>query len=98
MTDQLNKLWGWRTFNDRLALLLLVVIPALWIVGARGWVRRWLVEPVYGLDGLLRFAYEVSARAGEKPFLLNSHKAMVRETHQRIRLNAAGEKVQMSII
>ncbi|HLC29216.1 MAG TPA: hypothetical protein VJM51_00350 [Dehalococcoidia bacterium] len=60
------------------------------------WVRRWLVEPVYGLDGLLRFAYEVSARAGEKPFLLNSHKAMVRETHQRIRLNAAGEMMHMS--
>src|SRR3972149_7599903 len=60
------------------------------------WVRRWLVEPVYGLDGLLRFAYEVSARAGEKPFLLNSHKAMVRETHQRIRLNAPGEMMHMS--
>ncbi|HLC29217.1 MAG TPA: hypothetical protein VJM51_00355 [Dehalococcoidia bacterium] len=39
MTDQLNKLWGWRTFNDRLALLLLVVIPALWIVDARGWIK-----------------------------------------------------------
>jgi hypothetical protein len=27
---------GWKTFNDRLALLLLVVIPVIWIVQGLG--------------------------------------------------------------
>tara|TARA_Y100000310_G_C19981195_1_gene489848 strand:+ start:30 stop:209 length:180 start_codon:yes stop_codon:yes gene_type:complete len=27
---------GWKTFKDRLALLVLLVIPAIWIVDARG--------------------------------------------------------------
>lgn len=35
----LNKLWGWRTFNDRLAVMLLALIVALWVLSARGWIE-----------------------------------------------------------
>ena len=30
---------GWRTFNDRLALFLLVVIPALWFLTGYGLIQ-----------------------------------------------------------
>ena len=36
---------GWKTFNDRLALLLLVLIPCLWILSA---VYRPLPDAILG--------------------------------------------------
>ena len=32
----MNKFIGWKTFNDRLALLVLVGIPVLWALSGRG--------------------------------------------------------------
>ena len=35
----INRWFGWKTFNDRLALLVLVLIPCLWVV------NHWLIMP-----------------------------------------------------
>jgi len=35
--DFVNRLLGWKSFNDRLALFILLTIPALWI--AQKWIN-----------------------------------------------------------
>ena len=65
------------------------------------WALKLLQLPAQYPDGLFHFAYSVwptakSRDRGDLPFLMNSHKAMVREAHQRIRRNAAGEMMHMS--
>lgn len=54
-----------------------------------GWAQRFIVAPHYDATGLLNFAVEFFANQraidrAELPFLVNSWKAQVRETHQRI--------------
>mgnify|MGYP001593018987 FL=1 len=34
----MKGLFGWKAFNDRLALLVLIGIPVLWLLDAKGWV------------------------------------------------------------
>lgn len=63
------------------------------------WVRDWLVQPVM-VGGMLQFAYAMypnlgSKNRGDLPFLYNSHKAMVRENHQRIK-TLAGKMLHVS--
>jgi len=29
---------GWKSFNDRLGLLILILIPVLWLCQGKGWV------------------------------------------------------------
>lgn len=48
MSGWLNRLWGWRTFNDRLALLLVVLIPAMWIADGLNALGLDLSEAVSG--------------------------------------------------
>ncbi len=53
------------------------------------WVIVWREHPNLQVDGLVHFEYAVYSTAqsrdsGDLPFLLNSHKAMIRETHQRM--------------
>jgi len=31
----MNKIFGWETFNDRLALTLILIIPVLWIFSVK---------------------------------------------------------------
>lgn len=74
------------------------------------WALGWLERPNYQEDGLLHFSYSVwennfTRDVGGLPFLINSHKAMIRETHQRIQrdnmgkfLHISGEKVALENI
>lgn len=39
-------MFGWKTFNDRLALLVLVIIPVLWLI--EGWGKIKLAGEVNG--------------------------------------------------
>ena len=34
----MKGLFGWKAFNDRLALLVLIGIPVLWLLDGKGWV------------------------------------------------------------
>ncbi len=59
------------------------------------WVVDWRIQPNRYSDGLVHFEYalyaiERSRAAGDLPFLLNSHKAMIREKHQRIAKTSSG--------
>lgn len=65
------------------------------------WFVDWIERPTYRSDGLLAFEYAVYANersraAKDDPFLLNSHLAMVRETHQRIRTDTSGSLLHAS--
>ena len=64
------------------------------------WVREYLAVPTLS-GGFLQFAYALypnqkSKDAGDRPFLFNSHKAMVRETHHRIITRPSGALLHVS--
>jgi len=65
---------------------------------------EWVTRPTAPLrleGGLYRFGYGVwptqrSLDQGDKPFVIHGHIAQIRETHQRIRLNALGELMHVT--